>query len=210
MLIIIPCRNEESNIIKVAKTCLKYSDVIVINDNSNDKSEELLLKNKIKYIKNINTMGYEQSLLIGIRYALKNNYKSFCTIDGDGEISPNEIKRITDHKIKNNIIIGSRNIKRRFIEKLISNLYKFKHGIHDPYCGLKFFKFYDNYKIPKSKLDTYSLKIIDSFLNPKSNIFNLPIDIKYMRKNSRLGGSIQVNLKLLISFLLYKSWKVFN
>lgn len=210
MLIIIPCRNEESNIINVAKTCLKYSDVIVINDNSNDKSEELLIQNKIKYIKNIHRIGYEKSILKGIEYALKNDYGSICIIDGDGEISPHEVKRVKELRKNNHIIIGSRNKKRRSIENFVSNLYKLKYNIHDPYCGLKYFKIFDNYRLPKINLDTYSLKILDSFFNPNSKIYNLPIDIKFMRKNSRLGGTLQVNLKLLISFLLYKTWRIFN
>lgn len=203
LIIIIPCFNEEKKILNVVKNLPSNSDLLVIDDNSDDNSKYILEKNKIPHLKNPKRLGYEGSLLVGIKYAINNNYLYVCTIDGDGEIDSREITKIIKIKDKYDIIYGSRNNMRRFSEKFVSRFYKYFYKLEDPFCGLKLFKL--NNKVIFSKFylfDTFSLRIFHSFYNKNKMIHNIPIKIAYQRKKSRLGNNLIVNLKLMFSFLV--------
>ena len=202
MLIIIPCRNEEESILEVALHCKNYASVIVVDDNSDDNSSLLLKQNNISFIKNTKRLGYEGSINIGLEYAINNDFESVCFIDGDGEISVNEIDKVIQLSKKYDIIIGNRNIKRRVFEKILSYFYKITFGINDPYCGLKFFKINKNLRVIKFPFNTFSLKILHSFNIKSKKVYNLPIIINNLRKNSRLGSSTYVNFKMFTSVIL--------
>jgi glycosyltransferase involved in cell wall biosynthesis len=71
LAIIIPCRNESKNIIKILKK-LNNKNIFIINDSSSDN-----LKKKIKHFKNIKILnnlkrqGYEKSIIKGISFIKK-------------------------------------------------------------------------------------------------------------------------------------------
>ena len=63
--ILMPVYNEKGTIKKVVKSCLKFGNLIVVNDFSNDGSEKILKKIKSKnffLINNKNNIGYEKSI----------------------------------------------------------------------------------------------------------------------------------------------------
>lgn len=201
MLIIIPARNEEKNILNVALDSKKYAPVIVVDDNSDDSSVKLLKSNNINFIRNTKRLGYEGSLNVGLKYAIENDFDSVCFIDGDGEIAIDEISKIIKLSKYYDIVIGNRKKKRRVFEKILSNIYKNIFGINDPYCGLKFFKINKNLNIIKFPFNTFSLKILHSLNIKGKKIYNLPIRIDNLRKDSRLGASTYVNLKMMVSVI---------
>ena len=74
ILLIIPAYNEEENILKTFKTIENYNkknktnyDVIVVNDGSKDKTEEILVKNKINHIKLIYNLGIGGAVQTGYK-----------------------------------------------------------------------------------------------------------------------------------------------
>ena len=72
LVVLIPAYNELNNLKKILKKNKKL--FFVVDDYSNDNTELFLKKNKIKYIRNKKNLGYEESLLKGIDYIIK-NYK---------------------------------------------------------------------------------------------------------------------------------------
>lgn len=68
LVILIPAYNEVNNLVKILKYKYNY---LIIDDNSNDGTEKLLKEKKINYIKNLNKMGYEKSLIKGLNYLKK-------------------------------------------------------------------------------------------------------------------------------------------
>ena len=57
----------------------------MINDASNDGTKKVAIKNGATVLNNRSTLGYDGSILKGIKYALK-KYDYILTIDADGQI----------------------------------------------------------------------------------------------------------------------------
>lgn len=120
-LIIIPAYNEEKSILNTVNSIIEYNeknkekfDFIVINDGSKDKTEEILVSNKINHIKLINNLGIGGAIQTGYKYALNNNYDIAVQFDGDGQHDINYVKDIIKpiKDKKANMVIGSRYIDK--------------------------------------------------------------------------------------------------
>lgn len=127
ILLIIPAYNEQDNILNTFKKIITYNkknktnyDVIVINDGSNDKTEDILKENKIPHITLIHNLGIGGAVQTGYKYAFENNYDIAIQFDGDGQHDVNCVKDIVKPIIdgESDFTIGS-----RFIDKTSS---KFK------------------------------------------------------------------------------------
>ena len=111
ILAVIPCYNEEKNIVKTVEDIKKAKiDYIVINDGSKDNSLEVLKENKINHINLSNNLGIGGVMQTGYKYALQNNYDIVVQFDGDGQHDATYIDKITKPIIekKANLVIGSR------------------------------------------------------------------------------------------------------
>lgn len=116
-LIIIPAYNEEENILNTYKSIVEYNkenntnyDVLVINDGSKDRTEEILRENRINHIQLIENLGIGGAVQTGYKYAFYNNYDIAVQFDGDGQHDINYVKDIINpilHKDAN-MVIGSR------------------------------------------------------------------------------------------------------
>ena len=113
--VIMPFFNEE-NTLEIAVTNLVKEDfaseIILVNDGSNDKSYEIAssLQNKYKFIKLIESKenkGKGHALKLGINVASK---KFIGVLDADLEYSPNDLKNLFQEIDINNldIVCGSR------------------------------------------------------------------------------------------------------
>ena len=76
--IVIPCFNEVNTIISVYKKNSLYGNVLIVDDCSKDGTRKKLAQNKIKFIKNTKNIGYEASIIKGMKYILK--YKKKLSI----------------------------------------------------------------------------------------------------------------------------------
>lgn len=117
ILLIIPAYNEEKSILKVVNKIKCYNkenntnyDIIVINDGSTDKTEDILKENNINHIKLINNLGIGGAVQTGYKYALDNNYDIAVQFDGDGQHDVRYVNKIINPIIekKANMVIGSR------------------------------------------------------------------------------------------------------
>ena len=98
--VVIPIYNEEGNIISLIEELLPIVDeigggeIIIVNDNSNDSSKDLVLdkqdskKTKIKLLSHAKQSGQSAGLLTGIKFASNN---VIVTLDGDGQNDPKDI-----------------------------------------------------------------------------------------------------------------------
>lgn len=121
ILLIIPSYNEEDNILNNYYRIMEYNkksvinyDVIIINDGSTDKTEEICKKNNIPYISLIHNLGIGGAVQTGYKYAYENGYDVAVQFDGDGQHDINYVKNIIE-PIQNgtaDMVIGS-----RFIDK---------------------------------------------------------------------------------------------
>lgn len=121
IILIIPAYNEEENILKTYNTIIEYNkknktnyDIIVINDGSTDKTEEILVENKINHITLVHNLGIGGAVQTGYKYAYENDYDIAIQYDGDGQHDVNYVKNIIEPVINNeaDFVIGSRFIKK--------------------------------------------------------------------------------------------------
>jgi len=217
--IIIPTYNEKESILKTIEKIIKAIpknqkyEIIVSDDNSFDKTWEIVkkysIKSKNKNIKTLRRMsnkGLTPAVIDGYKLA-KGNY--FLVIDADGQhdekIIPNMLKEIKN----NDIVIGSRYIKgggikdwsktRLFISKFASLLAKpiLKHKIKDPMSGYFIIKKEVFEKI-KYKLNSKGYKILLEivFNSEKIKIKEIPYTFQ-----KREVGESKLSSKVILEYL---------
>ena len=150
-LVVIPCFNEQDTILHLANSCSKYDcDVLVIDDCSTDNSYEICVSNGINCLKNVTNIGYEHSIKRGLEFAVEKKYRYATTIDGDGEILPENLSLLVQFFQTDKIIfIGIRPQMNRISELVASFFTKLLHGVHDPICGFKCYKLNNNIKFDR-------------------------------------------------------------
>ena len=154
VLLIIPAYNEEENILRTCNrinSCKEDYDYIIINDGSNDKTEEICKKNDLNYITLVHNLGIGGAVQTGYKYAYDNNYDIAVQFDGDGQHDIKYVKDLIKPILENEVdfTIGSRFIKelskfkstgaRRLGIKVISFFIKFFTGkkIYDTTSGFR-------------------------------------------------------------------------
>ena len=231
ILVIIPAYNEEENILDTYKSIIDYNkknnanyDVMVINDGSNDNTEQILLNNNIPHIKLIHNLGIGGAVQTGYKYSLEHDYDIAVQFDGDGQHDINYIKIITDPIINGecDMCIGS-----RFVTKS-------KEGFKSSAArrlGINIISFNIKLKTRKKIYDTTSgfravnKKIIKMFANNYPTEYPEPISTVRVIKNGynviekpvimheRMGGKSSIGswknayymINVILSILLSKS-----
>ena len=111
--------NESKNIGQLIEKILNLNlnaDILIVDDNSPDKTYEIVekLKNKFDNIfleKRNGKLGLNTAHIFGYEFALKHEYKNLITMDADLSHDPNEIPNIINLLEKNAFVIGSRYMK---------------------------------------------------------------------------------------------------
>ncbi len=87
--IIIPARNEASNIHRVLESvrqCMPLADIVVVDDNSVDRTAEIArMFRRTVILQSPITLGIGGAVQLAVRYCLKEDYDLFLRIDGDGQ-----------------------------------------------------------------------------------------------------------------------------
>ena len=203
LAILILAFNEELKIAEVINKSKKYGYVIVVNDGSHDKTEEISRKLANHTISHKKNLGYDLSIKTGIEYILSKNFNFLITIDGDNQ---HPVFKIPDFvnilKSGNDIVIGNRNIKIRFFERLFCLVSDIFWGVKDPMCGMKAYQ-----TKPLKKLKTFytydsiGTEIMFRLLKKKYKLEHIYIDISSRSDNSKFGYSFSLNLEILRNIL---------
>jgi glycosyltransferase involved in cell wall biosynthesis len=203
LVVLIPAYNELNNLKKILKKNKKL--FFVVDDFSNDNTEIFLKKNKIKYIKNKKNLGYEESLLKGIDYIIKNYKKKkfICTLDGDNEHPINIVNKIYKLFLRKNydILVCNRKIKNRFLEEFLSDIFYTKYKIKDPMSGMKIYKIESLRKIINFASNNFFLvDLLYLAIKNKFKVGNYEIKTKRNLKNSKVGFGFKTQIKILKIF----------
>ncbi len=100
--VIIPCFNEENQVASVIETIPAFVDkIVVIDDNSKDKTLEVLKKlqtsnDKIILIENKKNQGVGGSMASGYKWSRDNNIDLAVRMDGDGQMDPAHLPLLLD------------------------------------------------------------------------------------------------------------------
>lgn len=177
LTILIPALNEEQTIEIVIKKAKKFieennidGEVLVINNNSTDRTEEIALKNGARVLKEIKK-GYGNALRRGIDEA---NGKYIIMGDADDSYNFLEIKEMYESLLAGNeLVIGNRfyhiqkeamKFSHRYIgTPMLNGLinFKFKANIKDVNCGLRGF---EKEKIKKLNLKSEGMEFASEMI----------------------------------------------
>jgi len=152
--VVVPIYNEEGNVLELHKeikeVCIANNylyEIIFVNDGSTDKTDELCRSlHPLKYICMRKNFGQTAAMDAGIK-ASKFDY--IVTMDGDRQNDPNDIPKLLDYLIDNNLDVVSgwrKNRKDTFMKKFTSRganvlRHMIVHdGIHDSGCSLKAYR----------------------------------------------------------------------
>ena len=134
---IIPAYNEEKAISSVVGCALKYSDVLVVDDGSDDHTYDLARNAGAKVVRHEKNMGKGAAIKSGLKEALNNDYDFLILLDGDGQHDPDCIPLFISNMDDNGLVIGSRfkngtpenmPVWRKLSNKITTNLIKFVTG----------------------------------------------------------------------------------
>ena len=210
IICVVPVYNEQNRLLNLIKKIKKYKkkqkiDFIFFNNGSTDKSREILVKEKQKFIEKKRNMGIGYALIEGLKYSLKKKYDIVIYIAGNGKMLPNQIQRFLNilKNKKIDYVNGSRFLPggnsstnpffRKISIKIISQIIEFffKKKITDATCGFRGFKtkIFNKGKIKffcKKELYTYGFEYYFYGKILVSNIASaeVPVDMNYPKKGS--------------------------
>lgn len=167
--VVVPVMNEESNLAPLISEIIAASqkspitEIIYVDDGSNDKTFEILKSLKTQYpilrvLQHSKRSGQSAGLWTGIKAATNN---VIATLDGDGQNDPADIPLVYDlYKTKTAngakiMVAGQRkkrqdNLGRRLSSRFANNLRSFllKDNTRDTGCSLKMFAREDYLNLP--------------------------------------------------------------
>ena len=95
---------------------MKIGQVFLIDDCSNDNTQNDLKNLKINYYRNNKNLGYEKSLNKGFGIILRKKFKILITMDADGQHKIIDVNKIIKKIEKFDIVVGSRKKKIIFLK----------------------------------------------------------------------------------------------
>lgn len=198
-IVIIPAYNEEKTLPKILRKIDSKFFILVVDDCSSD---DTYLKSKSlcdKIIRLKKNSGVDNAINIGFTFALKKKFKFIITIDADGQHNPKDINKIYFYlKKKYDLVVTERKNFPRISEKIFSIYTNHNYKLPDLLSGLKGFSYnlarkygkYDSINSIGTELATYA--IINKFKH-----ISIKIKIKKRKDESRLGGIIKGNFRIL-------------
>ena len=137
---IMPAYNEEARIGKVVREAKRFVDeVLVIDDNSTDRTAYIAERAGAKVITNADRKGYIGALKTGFKKA---GGKTFVTLDGDGEHDPKEIPKLIQpiEERRADLVLGRREKIPRPSERFINWLTNLRVQVTDSGTGFRSLK----------------------------------------------------------------------
>jgi len=213
--ILIPALNEEKTIgsviekaTNVVKKITKIDNfqIIVINDGSTDKTEEIAKEKGATVVTHKINRGVGKSFQDGLEESLKQKTDILVTIDADGQFNPDEIPKLINPILKEeaDFVTGSRFIDPSYIPKNIPWIKKWGNkkvaGIISLATGQKFydvtcgFRAYNKEAMLRLNLFGHFTYTQETFLDLAHKgliIKEIPIDVIYFKdRKSRVTGNI--------------------
>ncbi len=152
ILLAIPVYNEEKFLPELLQNLTRsvpLEHLLFVNDGSQDRSQEILDRFQVPYIRHTENLGKGAALLHAIAFAKKNNFEWLITMDGDGQHDPAHLpqflKVIDAHHA--DMILGCREQRRsnmpwsrrmsNGITSIVISLLIGRIRIHDSQCGYR-------------------------------------------------------------------------
>jgi len=115
IMVLIPTYNEEKSIrqvIRGVRKSLPQADIVVVDGESSDSTEEIARKLEVIILKVPHSLGIAGGVETGFSFADLRRYDMVVRVDGDGQHSPDQIPRLMQPILNGeaDVAIGSRYI----------------------------------------------------------------------------------------------------
>jgi len=207
-LVFIPAYNEENSIGHLLDSLLDLKvqeiDILVIDDGSSDKTNSIVEDKDVKLISHEGNKGYESALSTGFNYACQENYCYAVSFDADGQIDPKDIIKFLSHAVENeaDLVVGIRDYRNRFSEKLLATYGKYKYNIQDPLCGIKLYRISAcKHLLPFDTCNLVGMEMAFKMIEDGKRVFEQNINITKRNDNSRYGSSFKGEFNIISSLI---------
>ena len=219
-IVIFPTYNEKLNIVEIINNVLSEGfEVLVIDDNSPDKTYELvessfLSNKKVNLIKRKEKMGLGSAYREGFAWAIKKNYDYIIEMDADFSHKIQDLVRLNKSKDKNKLIIGSRYIpngeivgwdfKRKLLSKYANKFAKFitKSSVNDLTSGFRIYSrnILENIDFSSTKSNGYAFQIEMTLIVATQGFIIEEVPISF---EERRFGKSKLDFKIIQEALKY-------
>ncbi|WP_457741548.1 HAD-IA family hydrolase [Thermococcus sp.] len=218
--VVVPAYNEEKTIGRVLEELLRYfkkDEVIVVNDGSRDKTEEIARSYGVHVLTHLVNRGLGGALGTGFAYAIRKNAKLVLTFDADGQHLIEDALRVMKPVAegKADFAVGSRlkgdTSEMPFIKKFgnfvldaVTALFAGKY-ISDSQSGLRCLSGECLRKI-RITCDRYAVssEIIIEASKAGCKIVEVPIKAVYTEYSMKKGTNVLEGVKIALNLLLDK------
>ncbi|MBT7703506.1 glycosyltransferase family 2 protein [Candidatus Peregrinibacteria bacterium] len=217
-LIVIPAYNEEKAIGQVLENLKKggYTNILVINDGSQDKTEEIVKKHQVNYLSHAINRGLGGALGTGLKAAKKMGVEIAITFDADGQHAVEDLAKVIA-PLKNKeaeVVIGSRLLNpegmplHRRLFNWIGNIVTyvlFGIWVTDSQSGLRAFskKALQVIDIKTNKMEVSS-EIIREIGANNLKLKEIPIKAIYTEYSLSKGQNFFVGVKTFIKLVIHR------
>jgi len=115
-LVAIPAYNEAATIAEVVdrvRRSLPEFDLLVVNDGSLDRTEDILRGLRVATASHLCNLGYGRAIQTAVKYAHRFEYDALITLDADGQHEPEQVRALFEEfeTTKADCLVGSRFVK---------------------------------------------------------------------------------------------------
>ena len=213
-VILIPVYNDWKSLNKLLAQiddCLKHNysldnEILVVDDKSTEQiyvnNEKFLHIKKIKILTLKKNLGSQKCIAIGLDHLKKMKNNSIITVmDGDGEDSPYQIKKMLDEAIKHENYVITSNRKKREESLLIRVFYKL-HLIISFLFSYKWISFGNFTTFNSNNLEKILSNNNSWYAHSSSVLKNCKIKKLYAKREKRYFDKSKLNLLSLIEHSL--------
>ena len=197
--IVVPAYNEDQVVHDVVASLLQsYENVVVVDDNSDDRTYERLADLPIHLLRHPINLGQGAALQTGITYAWQCGASAIVTFDSDGQHAVEDIPALC--KALADVALGSRFLGetirmpafRSFVLKGAIFYQRLTSGLKltDAHCGLRAMTAATakNISIRENRM-AHASELIEQFAKLKLKIAEVPVTITYSEYSLAKGQS---------------------
>ncbi|MDH4210327.1 MAG: glycosyltransferase family 2 protein [candidate division WOR-3 bacterium] len=201
---VIPAFNAEKTISTVINDLVNYGfsrdNIIVVNDGSSDRTEELTKKQGVNLLKHEQNLGKGAALRNGFNLARKSHIKKIFVIDADAQHKVSEIDSFLEINGRYDITIGEREniFKHMPLDRLLTNrtvnlVVSLLSGVRttDVQCGFRYIdlKIFDEIELRTNKYEIESEMVIEA-ARKKFRIGFVPVSTIYGSEKSHISPMV--------------------
>lgn len=224
-LVITPTYNEAENVepfIAAVLKCCPLVDILIVDDNSPDrtavkvkkrKEKVKSWKNRVHLLERPSKLGLGTAYCDGFSWALKNNYDFVISMDADFSHDPKDLPKLLNANPKTDIVTGSRYIRgggivgwraKRYVNSYLANIVtRLMLGISvkDVTAGFKrYSKKAMEYLLSQKMVSSgYAFQVETIFLGKQAGLIMSEVPITFVDRRvgeSKIAGELKKSVKI--------------